>query len=134
MRLNFSQTNIFTAKPMVVGCVQHYSTHFRNKFKISLEPFFINQKIMILAKSAIFTNKMATLRSSPYGCLTSCQVREKSLERFLRKAVAHARTHTDGQEQFYRSCRFTAGAQKYCKNILLLLLKSAFFKQHFSQT
>ena len=25
---NFSRTEIFTAKPMVVGCVQHYSRHF----------------------------------------------------------------------------------------------------------
>ena len=28
---NFSRTEIFTAKPMVVACVQHYSTHFIKK-------------------------------------------------------------------------------------------------------
>ena len=31
---------MFTAKPMVVGCVQHYSTHFVNKLGKSLESFF----------------------------------------------------------------------------------------------
>ena len=38
--LNFSKTDIFTAKPIVVGCVQHYSTHFRHKLTKSLETFF----------------------------------------------------------------------------------------------
>ena len=38
-----------------------------------------------------FYKKWATLRSSPYGCLSSCQVREKSLERFLRKAETDRR-------------------------------------------
>ena len=28
---DFSQTDKSTAKPMVVGCVQHYSTHFIKK-------------------------------------------------------------------------------------------------------
>ena len=51
---NSSRTEIFTAKPMVVSCVQHYSTHFVKKLGI------------------------------PYWCLTSCQILEKSLERFLR--------------------------------------------------
>ena len=37
---NFSRTEIFTAKPMVVDCVQHYSTHFINKLGKSLELFF----------------------------------------------------------------------------------------------
>ena len=41
-----------------------------------------------------FLQKKATLRSSPYGCLTSCQVSEKSLERFMRKAVTDGHTHT----------------------------------------
>ena len=36
-RLNFSRTEICTAKPMVAGCVEHYSTHVSKK---SLEPFF----------------------------------------------------------------------------------------------
>ena len=39
LRLNFSQTEISTAKPMVVGGVQHYSTHFINKLGKSVEPF-----------------------------------------------------------------------------------------------
>ena len=36
----FSRTDKSTAKPMVVGCVQHYSTHFIRKIGQSLEPFF----------------------------------------------------------------------------------------------
>ena len=36
---NFSRTEILTAKPMAVGCVQHYSTHFVKKLGKSLEPF-----------------------------------------------------------------------------------------------
>ena len=97
-----SRTDKSTAKPMVVGCVQHYSTHFIKKIGKSLEPFF--HKVQKPAKKgqkgpkrgilAILRTKRATLRSSPYGCLTSCQVSEKSLERFLRKDVTHARTHT----------------------------------------
>ena len=80
---------------MVVRYVQHYSTHFIKKLEKSLVPFFRKvqknakngqtwQKISILAKSAIFTKKRATLRLSPYWSLTSCQVLEKILERFLR--------------------------------------------------
>ena len=37
---NSSRTEIFTAKPMIVGCVQHYSTHFVKKLGKSLESFF----------------------------------------------------------------------------------------------
>ena len=37
---NFSRTEICTANPMVVVCVQHYSTHFITKLGKSLEPFF----------------------------------------------------------------------------------------------
>ena len=37
---NFSRTEICTAKPMVVSCVQHYSTHFVNKLGKSLEYVF----------------------------------------------------------------------------------------------
>ena len=37
---DFSWTDKCTAKPMVVGCVQHYSTHFIKKIGKSLEPFF----------------------------------------------------------------------------------------------
>ena len=101
---DFSRTDKSTAKPMFVGCVQHYSTHFIKKIGKSLEPFF--HKVQKTAKKAkkgpkrgkkgdfsYFTKKRATLRSSPYRCLTSCQVSEKSLERFLRKAVTDARTH-----------------------------------------
>ena len=41
LRLNFSRTEISTAKPtMVVGYVQHYSTHFIKKLGKSLELFF----------------------------------------------------------------------------------------------
>ena len=85
---DFSRTDKCTAKPMVVGYVQHYSTHFIKKLGKSLDPFFIiSQKLQkmaqkgqkgptraILAKSAIFIKKRATLRSSPYECLTSYQV------------------------------------------------------------
>ena len=41
---NSSRTEIFTAKPMVVGCVQHYSTHFVKKLGKSLESFFCKVK------------------------------------------------------------------------------------------
>ena len=65
---NSSRTEIYTAKPMVVGCVQHYSTHFIKKVGKSSEPFFHKvqknakkgqkgSKRGILAKSAIFTKK-----------------------------------------------------------------------------
>ena len=37
---DFSRTDKSTAKPMVVSCVQHYSTHFIKKIGKSLEPFF----------------------------------------------------------------------------------------------
>ena len=36
---NFSRTETFTAKPMVVGYVQHYSTHFVKKIGKSLVVF-----------------------------------------------------------------------------------------------
>ena len=61
----------FSAKPkflpMVVGCVQHYSTHFINKLGKSLESFFLKvkkkckkwQKMLNLAKSAIFRKNAA---------------------------------------------------------------------------
>ena len=45
---DFSRTDKSTAKPMVVGCVQHYSTHFIKKLGKSLEPFF--HKIQKTAK------------------------------------------------------------------------------------
>ena len=41
---NFSRTEICTANPMVVGCVQNYSTHFIKKFGKSLEPFFLKSE------------------------------------------------------------------------------------------
>ena len=37
---DFSRTDKSTAKPMVVGCVQHYSTHFLKKIGKSLETCF----------------------------------------------------------------------------------------------
>ena len=37
---DFSRTEISTANPMVVGCVQHYSTHFIKKLGKLFEPFF----------------------------------------------------------------------------------------------
>ena len=60
-RLNFSRTEICTAKPMIVSCVEHYTTHFSKKIGKSLEPFFHKvpkkcekmAKMPILAKSAI---------------------------------------------------------------------------------
>ena len=65
---DFSRTDKSTAKPMVVGCVQHYSTHFIKKIGKLLEPFFhkVQQtarkgqkgpKRAILAKSAICIKK-----------------------------------------------------------------------------
>ena len=67
---DFSRTDKSTAKPMVVGCVQHYSTHFIKKLGKSLEPFFRKvqktakngkkwPKMPILAKSAIFRKKVS---------------------------------------------------------------------------
>ena len=72
-----SRTDKSTAKPMVIGCVQNYSTHFIKKIGKSLEPFFHKvqktakkgkkgPKRSILAKSAIFIKKTASVRSSPY--------------------------------------------------------------------
>ena len=37
---DFSRTDKSTANTMVVGCVQHYSTHFIKKIEKSLEPLF----------------------------------------------------------------------------------------------
>ena len=37
---DFSRTDKSTAKPMVLGCVQHYSTHVINKLGKLLKPFF----------------------------------------------------------------------------------------------
>ena len=67
---DFSGTGKSTAKPMVVGCVQHYSTHFNKKLGKSLEPFFHKvqktakkgqkgEKRGILAKSANLRKKAA---------------------------------------------------------------------------
>ena len=66
---NSSRADIFTAKPMVLGCVQHYSTHFVKKLGKSLVVFRKVQKpakngkkwqkITILAKSTIFRKKAA---------------------------------------------------------------------------
>ena len=53
--LNFSRTKICTAKPMVVGCGQHYSTHFIKKLDNFIEPLrniekstFLGQKWQFL--------------------------------------------------------------------------------------
>ena len=43
---NFSRTDIFTAKPMVVGCVQHYSAHFVKKQENCQSCFFVKSKKM----------------------------------------------------------------------------------------
>ena len=98
LRLNFSRTELFTAKAMAVGCVHHYSTHFRTQFKKSLEPKKISPKNCqkwakkaILAKSAIFIKK--TAMSFRYGALTSYQISEKSFERILRKAATNEQTN-----------------------------------------
>ena len=61
---DFSRTDKSTAKPMVVGCVQHYSTHFIKKIGKSLEPFFRNvqktarndQKCQTMAKNGKISN------------------------------------------------------------------------------
>ena len=103
LRLNFSRTNISTAKPMIVGCVQHYSNILLN-WENRQSCFFIkSKKLKKKGKKgpkrgkkgdfSYFRKKRATLRSSPYGCLTSCQISEKSLERFLRKAIPDGRTN-----------------------------------------
>ena len=60
---NSSCTEMFTAKPMVVGCVKHYSIHVSKILGRSFEPFFHKvqktakkgqkgQKRVFLAKSA----------------------------------------------------------------------------------
>ena len=55
--LNFSRTDIFTAKPMLVGCVEHYSTHFINKLQHFIEPFFRNiEKSAFWVKNGDFDN------------------------------------------------------------------------------
>ena len=103
---DFSRTDKPTAKPMVVGCVQHYSTHFLNKIGKSLEPFF--HKVQKTAKKGIKGQKgakrgiLAILGKKrlcdvsslidPY--LSSCKILEKSLEPFPRKSVADGRDGT----------------------------------------
>ena len=53
---NFSRTEIFTAKPMVVGCVQHYSRHFVKKLGKWLVVFFVKSKnLPTMAKNADFS-------------------------------------------------------------------------------
>ena len=56
---NFSRTEIFTTKPMVVGYVQHYSRHFVKVLGKSLESFFPSpkncQKWQKMAKNADFS-------------------------------------------------------------------------------
>ena len=47
---DFSRTDKSTGKPMIVGCVQHYSTHFIKKIGKSLELFF--HKVQKLQKRA----------------------------------------------------------------------------------
>ena len=67
---NSSRTEMFTAKPMGVGCLQHYSTDIVKKLGKSLESFFRKvqktaknvkkwPKMPILAKSAIFRKQAA---------------------------------------------------------------------------
>ena len=46
---NFNRTEIFTAKPMVVGCVQHCSANIVKKLGKSLESFF--RKVQKIAKN-----------------------------------------------------------------------------------
>ena len=76
---DISRTEKSTAKPMVVGCVQHYSTHFIKKIGKSLEPFLHKvqktakkvKKGQKRAKKGDFSKisniykKPATLRPSP---------------------------------------------------------------------
>ena len=50
---NFSQTKILTAKPMVVGYVQHYSRHFVKILGQLLESFF--RKVQKTAKNDDFS-------------------------------------------------------------------------------
>ena len=59
---NFSRTDICTANPMVVGCVQHYSTHFIKKLGKSLDPFF--HKVQITAKKGLKGAKRGILAKS----------------------------------------------------------------------
>ena len=76
LRPNFSRPEICTAKPMVVGCVQHYSTHFVNKLGKWLESFFRKvkklqklvkngKKMPILAKISKFLEKSGSVTFHP---------------------------------------------------------------------
>ena len=56
---DFSRTDKSTAKPMVVGCVQHYSTHFIKKIGKLLEPFF--HKVQKTAKDGTKAPKRGIL-------------------------------------------------------------------------
>ena len=70
---DFSRTDKSTAKPMVVGCVKHYSTHFIKTIGKTLEPFFhkVQKTAKKRAKKGDFSKisnmykKTATLRPSP---------------------------------------------------------------------
>ena len=53
----------------------------------------VTQILSKFSQPRILIKKTSTLRSSPNGYLTSYQVSEKSLERFLRKAVTDGRTN-----------------------------------------
>ena len=99
---------------MVVGCVQHYSTHYIKKIGKSLEPFF--HKVQKNEKKkgnkgpkrgkkgdfSYFRKKRAALRSSPYGFLF-----EKS--RYGRTDSRTHITHTDKSDSI--GLRFSTGDQ-----------------------
>ena len=115
LRLNFSRTDKSTAKPMGVGCVHYYSTHFIKKLEKSLEPFFHKvQKTTKRAKKGqkggfqLFQEKSGSVTFEPllpsFGKILRA-VSEKS-----RSGRTDTRTHTDKSDSI--GLRFSTGDQK----------------------
>ena len=74
---DFSRTVMCTANPMVVGCVQHYSTNFVKKLGKSLESFFRKVKKNCkkwgkMAKNADFSQKRSKI------CISGTKHRAKT--------------------------------------------------------
>ena len=82
---------------MVVGCVQHYSTHYIRKIGKSLEPFF--HKVQKTAKKGDFSKisnmykKKGHAIFEPLRCRNFIPSFRKILERFLSKALMDERTN-----------------------------------------
>ena len=116
---NSIRTNTFTAKPMAVGCVQHYSTHFVKQLGKSLESFYRKvQKTAKMAKIADFSKisnfwkKSVSVTFEPLLVPNFIQSFGKILRAVI-EIICYARTDawTDGQGWFYKSHRFSTGDQ-----------------------